>query len=279
MFKKLKPRLSRDSTQLMYIPISSIYPNPAQPRKTFSKEDLAELSDRIRENGLIQPITVRKGDFPGKYFLVAGERRLRASAMAGFTDIPCIVSDTDDMQSSLIALVENLQRCDLDFFEEAMGIYNLIKTYGFSQESAAKKLGKSQSAVSNKLRLLRLPPEIIHDIVANSLSERHARALLRLPTQAAQEEVIKKIIKEGMTVSETDKYIDKYLVSPPAKQEPVKKKPPTYVFKDLRIFLNTINHAVDTMRTSGIAAKVEKEESEDLIRMTICIPKNVPRET
>ena len=140
MLIKRKTRIRYESGQVLYIPIASIYPNPAQPRKTFNKGELEGLSHSIRENGVIQPITVRPSDDSGRYQLIAGERRLRASALAGLTDIPCIVADMDDCKSSLVALVENLQRCDLDFFEEASGIYNLIKTYGFSQEEAAKKL-------------------------------------------------------------------------------------------------------------------------------------------
>lgn len=278
MLTKIKNRLRNDAGQVVYIPIASIYPNPAQPRKIFNKTDLIDLSDSIREHGLIQPITVRHSENKGIYELIAGERRLRASALAGLTDIPCIISDADECQSSLIALVENLQRCDLDFFEEAAGIFNLIKTYGFSQEEAAKKLGKSQSSISNKLRLLKLDPEIIHRITLNALSERHARALLRLNTREQQLDTLDKIIKRHMTVSETDQYIDKLLIKQVL--EPEKKpKVQAFIFKDLRLFLNTINHAVDTMRNSGIDAEIDRTEDDSLIRMTISIPKNVPRET
>ena len=278
MLTKIKNRLRSDTGQVVYIPIASIYPNPAQPRKTFSKSDLLDLSDSIKEHGLIQPITVRHSEHKGHYELIAGERRLRASALAGLTDIPCIISDADECQSSLIALVENLQRCDLDFFEEAAGIFNLIKTYGFSQEEAAKKLGKSQSSISNKLRLLKLDPEVIHRITLNALSERHARALLRLNTREEQLDTLDKIIKRHMTVSQTDQYIDRILLQQAL--EPEKKpKLQAFIFKDLRLFLNTINHAVDTMRNSGIDAEVDRTEDDAEIRMTISIPKNVPRET
>ena len=277
MLDAIKSRFLRDGGRVVHIPISSIYPNPAQPRKVFNKEDLRELSDSIRENGLIQPITVRRGNERGCFLLVAGERRLRASALAGLKDIPCIVSDIDDEKSSLIALVENLQRCDLSFFEEAAGIANLIRTYGFSQEEAARKLGKSQSAVSNKLRLLKLSPEVMKKISAHGLTERHARALLRLDTPEEQLAVLELIISRGMTVADTDRYIDKYLIG--ENTPPKKKGFKTYAFRDLRIFINTINSAVDTMRSSGIQAEVDKSEDENTIRMTICIPKNVPRET
>lgn len=278
MLTKIKNRLRSDTGQVVYIPIASIYPNPAQPRKIFNKSDLLDLSDSIREHGLIQPITVRHSENKGHYELIAGERRLRASALAGLTDIPCIISDADECQSSLIALVENLQRCDLDFFEEAAGIFNLIKTYGFSQEEAAKKLGKSQSSISNKLRLLKLDPEVIHRVTLNALSERHARALLRLNTREEQLDTLDKIIKRHMTVSETDQYIDRMLLKQAL--EPEKKpKVQAFVFKDLRLFLNTINHAVDTMRSSGIDAEIDRTENDAEIRMTISIPKNVPRET
>ncbi|MEG2857109.1 MAG: ParB/RepB/Spo0J family partition protein, partial [Clostridia bacterium] len=196
MLQRLRKRIFSDNAIISQLNVHDIHPNPAQPRKVFCVDELRELSASIRENGVLQPITVRR--FGGGYTLVAGERRLRATIMAGFSEIPAIISDMDEKQSSLIALVENLQRCDLGFFEEATGIHNLIRNYGFSQEEAAKKLGKSQSAVSNKLRLLRLPPSIVELILSNGLSERHARALLRLTTPDGQESALGYIIKNNL---------------------------------------------------------------------------------
>lgn len=272
MLQQIRKKFFSEQTVVHMLPVSKIEPNPAQPRKVFKKEELCELSDSIRENGVLQPITVRESN--GRYILVAGERRLRATMMAGMSEIPAIISDIDEKQSSLIALLENLQRCDLDFFEEATGIYNLIRNYGFSQEEAAKKLGKSQSAISNKLRLLRLPPNVINSIIEHNLTERHARALLRLPDEALQSNALAHIVQKSLNVSQADEYIESLLVR--AQDTPaVKQKQPTYVFKDMRLFLNTINHAVDTMRTSGLRADVQKTEDESSLSMTIKIFKPV----
>lgn len=272
MLQRLRKKLFSDNTVVTMIPVHRIEPNPAQPRKLFYQDELRELSASIRENGVLQPITVRR--INEKYILVTGERRLRASIMAGLHEIPAIISEMDEKQSSLIALIENLQRSDLDFFEEAMGIYNLIRVYGFSQEDAAKKLGKSQSAISNKLRLLRLPPDIIDKIVENHLSERHARALLRLDNAEAQEAALTQIIEKGYNVSQTDEYIESILVRSQSATAPAsKQKRPLFVFKDVRLFMNTINHAITTMRTSGIKANLEKTEDENAVYMTISIYK------
>lgn len=273
MLQRLRKKLFSDNTVVTMLPVNRIAPNPAQPRKIFYPDELRELSNSIRENGVLQPITVRQVD--EKYILVAGERRLRASIMAGLREIPAIISEMDEKQSSLIALIENLQRSDLDFFEEAMGIYNLIRIYGFSQEEAAKKLGKSQSAISNKLRLLRLPPNIIDKIIENHLSERHARALLRLDSAEAQEAALTQIVEKGYNVSQTDEYIESILVRSQSAVVPAgKQKRPIFVFKDVRLFMNTINHAITTMRTSGIQANMEKTEDDKAVYMTISIFKN-----
>ena len=276
MLTQLKKRQRYEPGKVINMPIRAIHPNPSQPRKVFKNTDLLDLSDSIKQNGVIQPITVRYDSQLEQYQLVAGERRLRAAALAGFIDIPCIITDISDEQSALIALVENLQRCDLDFFEEASGIFNLIKTYGFSQETVAKKLGKSQSAISNKLRLLKLPAEIIQKLMLHGFSERHARALLRLKTDNEQASALNYIIKHNLNVAQTEEYIDK-LENTSGKVE--KKDGCTFVFKDLRLFLNTIDHTINTMRSSGIDAEIDKTETEAEITMTIHIPKNVPRET
>lgn len=263
----LRKRPSNEEVSVFMLPIGRIEPNPAQPRKVFKADELRDLSHSIAENGVIQPITVRKID--ERYVLVAGERRLRAAIMAGFREIPAIISNMDERQASLVALIENLQRSDLDFFEEALGIDNLIRTYGFSQEEAARKLGKSQSAISNKLRLLKLPQKIIKLIVENSLTERHARALLRLDTPEQQEQTLRRVISRNLNVSQTDEYIDNLLIS---HSQPAPRRM-IYVFKDVRPFVNTINHAVETMRSSGIKADIKKSEDRDALHMTISIYK------
>ena len=267
MRSPLRKKISYDGSGIVLLPIGRIEPNPAQPRKIFNPEELRELSHSIAENGVIQPVTVRRID--ERYVLVAGERRLRAAIMAGLREIPAIISDMDERQSSLVALIENLQRSDLDFFEEALGIDNLIRTYGFSQEEAARKLGKSQSAISNKLRLLKLPPNIIKLIIENSLTQRHARALLRLDDESKQEQVLKNIIKKDLNVSQTDEYIERLLTEKPNGNP----RRTVFLFKDVRPFVNTINHAFETMRSSGIKADLKQKEDDSAVHMTISIYK------
>ncbi len=264
-----------ESNRVFFIKISAIYPNPGQPRRIFDTEGLRELSESIKQYGVLQPLTIRKR-LGGGYELVAGERRLRASRIAGLNEVPCIVIGADEKQSSLIALVENLQRCDLDFFEEAEGLQRLIYQFGLSQEEAARRIGKSQSAVANKLRLLRHPPEMIESIRENGLTERHARALLRLEAIEDRKIALETIVSRHLNVSQTDEYIDDYLThSGQEKDEPTPKERmrTLYVFKDLRLFLNTVTRAVDTMRRSGVGAEMNRTDGPDGMVVTIKIPK------
>ena len=187
--------------ELMYLPADEILPNPVQPRRCFEEEPLRELADSIAVHGLLQPLTVRCRR--GRYELIAGERRLRAAKMAGLQRVPCLVVDVTTEESSLLALVENLQRRDLDFIAEAEGISRLIRIFGLSREEVAKKLGKSPSAIANKLRILKLPPEVLEGLRREGLSERHGRALLRLEEREAQLEVFEQIVRRGLTVAAT----------------------------------------------------------------------------
>ncbi|MCL1819276.1 MAG: ParB/RepB/Spo0J family partition protein [Oscillospiraceae bacterium] len=268
-----------EKNRVIYIKSGEIIPNPAQPRKSFEPNGLKELANSIRELGILQPLTVRKSN--GGYELVAGERRLRASRMAGLSEVPCIVTEADEQRSSLIALVENLQRRDLDFFEEAEGIKRLIDLYGLSQEEASRRLGKSQPAVANKLRILRFD-EQTRDIMRNgNLTERHARALLRVEKPESRREVLELIIERGLNVAQTEAYIDDLLTQKPARiipiaQPPQKNERPAkihYIVKDVRLFLNTVERAVDVMRGAGVAADMEKEELDDEIILKISIPR------
>ncbi|MDR1735302.1 MAG: ParB/RepB/Spo0J family partition protein [Oscillospiraceae bacterium] len=270
-----------ESNRVFMIRTHFIRPNPGQPRRIFDAEGLSELADSIRQYGVLQPLTVRKLE-NGSFELVAGERRLRAARLAGLEEVPCILLGADEKQSSLIALVENLQRCDLDFFEEAEGIQRLIRQFGLSQEEAARRIGKSQSALANKLRILRHPPEIIQSIRDNGLTERHARALLRLEDEDDRKTVIETIVERRLNVAQTDEYIDAYLATAvvPRPSEPevtgAKDKIRTlYIFKDVRLFLNTVNRAVDVVRRAGIPANLDKEEVGDEIILTIKVPKRV----
>lgn len=260
-----------ENPRVVYLKISSIAPNPGQPRRFFDADSLRELSESISQYGVLQPLTVRRSGTG--YELVAGERRLRAADMAGLSQVPCLVMGVDAEQSTLIALVENLQRCDLDFFEEAEGLENLIRAYGLSQEEAARRVGKSQSAVANKLRLLKHPPEIIAFIRRHHLSERHARALLRLEEYADRMAVLERVVRQRMNVAQTEQYIEDLLARRAAPPPKPAKLQTLYVFKDVRLFLNTVGRAVDMIRQSGVGVGLDKEESDREIVLTIKIPK------
>lgn len=256
------------SRRVVYLSVDKIRPNPAQPRRYFDEAALEELSRSILSYGILQPLTVRRG--AQGYELIAGERRLRAAKLAGLREVPCLLASADEEDSPLLALIENLQRRDLHWFEEACAISRLISAYGLSQEQAAEKLGKSQSAVANKLRLLRLSPECVALLREHALSERHARALLRLEDDEARLAAAREIAARGWTVAQTEAYVDSLLrrraANPPSKQ-------PSYIIKDVRIFLNSIHRQLGIMQRAGVDAAVEREDTEDEIRMTIRIPR------
>ncbi|MDP4152703.1 MAG: nucleoid occlusion protein [Bacillota bacterium] len=262
MFTKIKTERS-----IVEIPVSKIIPNPNQPRTVFKSDSLSELAMSIMQHGILQPLTVRKSE-NSTFELIAGERRLRAAKMCEFKTVPCIVCNIDDQSSSMLALIENLQRCDLNFFEEAEGIRRLMETYGLTQESVAIRIGKSQSAVANKLRLLKLPDYLREKIQASGLTERHARSLLQLPSVFQQESVLNTVIAEGLNVEQTEKLIKTLEAGAPSE-----KKHSKTLFRDVRIFVNTINHAVAVMKQSGINAQSSKSESDDYIEYRIKIPK------
>jgi len=251
-----------ETGRVVFLPARSIRPNPAQPRRHFEEKALSELTDSIRQHGVLQPLSVRR--VGGGYELIAGERRLRAAQAAGLGEIPCIVMTMDDAESGLAALIENLQRQDLDFIEEAMGISRLIRTQNLSQEQAARMLGKSQSAVANKLRLLRHSPEVLAAIRRAGLTERHARALLRLRTEPEKMTAIGVIDSLGMSVSRTEQYIDS-LLSPERKTGPVRV--------NLGGFLNNLSQNLARIQSAGIPAVSERRETEAEIVLTITIPK------
>lgn len=265
---------------IIYLRTDELSPNPVQPRRRFDDEALAELSESIKSYGILNPLTVRLRG--GKYELVAGERRLRAAKLAGLQEVPCILLDVNMEDASLIALVENLQRRDLDFIEEAAGINQLIRMFGMSQEEAARRIGKSQSAVANKLRLLKLPPDVLEALRENGLTERHGRALLRLLRPETQREALAYIIDNGLTVAATDAYVDALLNSPEPEPPAQPDKPEhkrTFVLKDVRVFLNTLSRSIDLMKQGGIDAGIKRQETEDSLILTISIPKNKPAQT
>lgn len=260
----------KSENKITDIPTIKIRPNKTQPRKIFDDEQLRALAQSISENGILQPLTVRKVT-QTEYELIAGERRLRASVMAGLTKVPCIVIKCNDKESALFALLENLQRCDLGFFEEARGISRLIRRYGLTQDQAAKHLGKSQSTIANKLRLLHLTYEEQDWIVQAGLSERHARALLRIYDQELRREALSKIIAENLNVTQTEEMIDKLLYSTCVSEKSKGKQ--RIVVKDVRIFVNTINKAIETMKQAGIDAVCKHKDAGDYIEYTVKISK------
>ncbi len=269
--------LRRREGKICLLPVEDIRPNPVQPRRVFERAGLEELAASIRESGVLQPLIVRRRQ--GRYELVAGERRLRAAKLAGLREVPCIVADVNMEEASVLALIENLQRRDLNFLEEAEGISRLVKMFGLSQEEAARRLGKSQSAVANKLRLLRLPSDVLERMAESGLTERHGRALLRLSGAELQRQALEEMLAEGMNVAEAERYVETLLSaaqtpepSPPARPE--KRQRRTFVMKDLRVFYNSLSRSVEIMRRGGIAADVRREETDEAVTLTISIPKN-----
>lgn len=260
----------RDNKVLMVSTIQ-IRPNKTQPRRNFDEEELRSLSRSIVENGILQPLVVRRINAT-EFELIAGERRLRAAVMAGLSKVPCVVHKCSDKESALLALIENLQRTDLSMFEEARGIARLIRKYGLTQEQAAVKLGKKQSTVANKLRLLRLTFEEQEWILTANLSERHARALLRISDEGLRREVLSRIITDNMSVGESEAFVTDVLMKR-SSGAPEKRPERKAVIKDVRIFVNTINKAVDTMRLSGINAISRRSETDEYIEYTVKIPK------
>ena len=260
-----------ESNKVVFLPVGQIIPNPGQPRTRFSSEGLEELSASIREVGVLQPLSVRR---TGEgYELVSGERRLRAAKLAGLKEVPCILLSVDEESSSLLALVENLQRRDLDFVEEAAALSRLIRTFGLSQEEAARKIGKSQSAVANKLRLLKLPPEVLTLLRERGCTERHARALLRLENPAQQRQAAERIVEEGLTVARTEAYVEEPLSPAPKPAARRRGKKPTFILKDVRLFLNTVTRGLSMIQAAGVRADCQRQDTDDAIRLTITIPK------
>ena len=256
-----------DSGRVLFLPVDAILPNPDQPRRTFDPSALEELANSIQAMGMLQPLTVRRRD--GQWELVAGERRLRAARLAGLETVPCLSIQTDGQSSSLLALVENLQRQDLTVWEEAAALRQLIDRHHLSQEEAAQRVGKSQSAVANKLRLLKLPEDVIATLRSHRLTERHARSLLRLGSPEAQRAALEEILKRGLNVAQTEAYIDRLLQSGTAPR----KAAPVYRIRDVRLFLNTVKRSLAVMQSAGVNARCGKEETDREITLTIHIPK------
>ena len=257
--QKLKTYM--ETGRVLFIPARSIRPNPAQPRKRFHPEPLQELAESIRMHGILQPLSVRRSG--AGYVLIAGERRLRAAQLAGLTEIPCIVMNMDEKESGMAAMIENLQRQDLDFIEEAMGISLLMSQWAMSQEQTARLLGKSQSAVANKLRLLRHSPRVLEAIREAGLTERHARALLKLNDEGRTLEAIEVIARQEMSVARAESYIASLL----------EQRLPPQPKANVGNFLNNLSQSLAKIQRSGVAAVSERRETESQIVLTITIPK------
>ena len=263
-------RFQNKNSRLINLPIGIIHPSSYQPRAHFDENELQGLSESIRRNGLLQPVTVRKRA-DGCYELVAGERRLRAARLAGMGEVPCLLINADNRRAAILGLVENVQRSDLNLFEEAEAIQRLMTEWGATQLEVAQRLGKAQSTVANKLRLLRLTPDQRARILAASLTERHARALLRLESESARSDALNVMIAEQMTAPEAEQYVTD-LLNPTVKDEKTDAiRVP--LIRDVRIFINTLSKAVDTIRKSGLDAKSAETETDEYIQYTVFIPK------
>ncbi|MBQ8920103.1 MAG: ParB/RepB/Spo0J family partition protein [Acidaminococcaceae bacterium] len=270
----LKSETAQKNTdvQILQVPLSKIVPNPYQPRKEFESEALSELADSIRQYGVLQPLLVAPG--PGdNYILIAGERRLRASTMAGLGTVPVIVSEYTTQQIAEIAMIENLQRKDLHYLEEAEGYEQLVNTFHLTQESMAVRVGKKQSTIANKLRLLRLSPSIRAMLHESDLTERHARVLLKLENEETQKAVLKKVLKEHLNVRQTEALVEKTLKEEGREN---KKKPRIVIVNDVRIYLNSIKEVMQTVKESGIPSSMEQEMDGDDVVVTLRI-KNVKK--
>ena len=274
---------SQNSGEIEYIAIDQIRPNPYQPRKSFNKTALMELAESIRSYGVLQPINVRKHN--GYYELVAGERRLRAAQIAGLKSIPCIKIILNDNDSAVLALIENLQREDLNFIEEAEGYTSLICDHGLTQEELARKIGKSQSTVANKIRILRLSAIVRKIIIDNNLTERHARALLKIEDEESQINILEEVCSKRLNVKKTEELIESNILGEVLQRDnssntyyhnqrkehgsPKVKK----IIKDLRIFVNTIKESVEMLKEAGVSAKAAQFDRGDYLEFIIRIPK------
>lgn len=252
--------------KVVLLDVAEVEPNPAQPRTSFDREALLSLAESIRQNGILQPVTVRRNR-KGHYELIAGECRLRASKMAGLSQIPAIVMETTEKDSAVLALLENLQRQDLNFFEQADALSSAIIEWNVTQEEAAERLSMAQSTVANKIRLARIPAAQQNRILEGGLTERHARALLRIVDEEKRGEALEEIIRRRYNVSQAERYVDDIL-------EHRERKMRVPVVKDVRIFLNTINKAIRVMKSAGICAEAEKKEDGAFIEYIVRIPKS-----
>lgn len=265
-----------DNEEIRQIPVEQIVPNPYQPRTVFDDEKIDELCQTIRTHGLIQPIVVRMRD--GHFELIAGERRLRATKKLGMDRIPAIVKDFNDTQTASIALIENLQREGLTAIEEAIAYQKLIDLHNLTQESLAQRLGKGQSTIANKLRLLHLPQEIQDALLSRQVTERHARALIPLKDNDLQLKVLHEIMERDWNVKQTEVRVKQLLEATENPKQEKETKPRWKAFsRDARIAINTVRQSIDMVMQTGLPVETNEEDHEEFYQFTIRIPKN--RET
>ena len=260
--------------QVESIPVQMIRPNPYQPRRSFSEQSIDELSRSIRRYGLMQPIVVRKIG-PNQYELIAGERRLRACKRAGLTRVDALVQIAGEQESAVLALIENLQRENLHFFDEAEAFRNLLLEHGLTQEELARRIGKNQSTVANKLRILKMAPQVRDAIYAARLSERHARTLLRIPDPQMQLELINIIHQEALSVKATEELVEARLDKLYRETEEAPRKRISGFVRDGRLLLNSIRKLVEQSTQNGLSADCRVQVENDYCIVTVRSPKRV----
>ncbi len=267
IFKTREKQVQR----VVMLPIESIVPNRSQPRKHFDESSIYSLSQSIKENGVIQPVCVRKNGV--LYEIISGERRCRASKLAGLAEVPCIIMDVDDEKSAVLALIENIQRSDLSFFEEALAINELITVYGLTQQEAAKRLGKAQSTVANKLRLLRFTDAERNMLAGNNISERQARALIRIDDPATRIRILSEVIRRDLNLEQTERIVNNAIAEVPTKQ--VRGRKSIFNIPVPKIYINSINKIVNRMKSENILCETITNRNGNYFEYTIKIPVTV----
>lgn len=268
----LEPKVIREKGEsVLELAVGDIQPNPFQPRTYFDPNQLEELANSIKEYGVLQPVIVRKVD--DHYELVSGERRFRASGLAGKATIPALIRQLGDKEVAEMALIENLQREDLNYFEEAEGYAKLINEFQITQEEVAKKMGKSQPTIANKLRLLTISERVRKEISTDVITERHVRSLLKLKDSSLQLEALEKIYKGNLNVRQTDDLVENILIAQEKNLKEQNKKKMVKAIKDMKIFVNTIKGAVKTIQEAGLPAEIEEKEHDDYLEVIVRLPK------
>lgn len=262
---------SVQTEEIKVVDIRAVEPNPYQPRSDFNDAQIRELAESIKENGLLQPVILRPRE--EGYQIVAGERRIKALQLIGATQVSAIIKEIEDQDMAQLALVENLQRQDLNFFEEAVGYQRMLFTFNMTQEDLASRLGKGQSTIANKLRLLRLPVAVREQIIQESLSERHARALLRLSSPQFQKEALEEILRHDYSVRQAEELVQRIMQQEKEAEQKKRDKKVLKVFEDMRLYVNTIRNTVKEMKEWGLDIQLEEKEEEEYILFNIKMPK------